>query len=62
MAIFQRNVEGEYTILLGKRKRHPGKGRWSIPGGGAEACDADLAATARREFWEESGLDLKFKK
>lgn len=30
----------------------------AYPGGGAAADDADLAATVRREFKEESGLDL----
>jgi 8-oxo-dGTP pyrophosphatase MutT (NUDIX family) len=29
---------------------------WTLPKGKVEAGDADLAATARREVWEETGL------
>lgn len=59
IALFQKNSEtGEYSMLLGKRKHNPGKGKWSIPGGGYEERDKDLSETARREFREETGLSL----
>ena len=58
VALFQKNSDGEYSILLGKRINNPGKGRWSIPGGGFAHKDKHLSETARREFWEETGLNM----
>lgn len=58
IALFQQNDAGEYTVLLGKRINKPGKGKWSIPGGGYENKDSDLTETAKREFREETGLNL----
>ena len=58
VALFQKNAEGVFSILLGKRINDPGKGKWSIPGGGFEHKDKNLFETARREFWEETGLNL----
>ena len=37
VALFYKDKHtGEYSILLGKRTIEPGKGKWSIPGGGYE--------------------------
>lgn len=59
IALFQKDTKSdEYTILLGKRKHHPGKGKWSIPGGGYEDFDKNLTETTKREFKEETELNL----
>lgn len=60
VALFYKDkITAEYSILLGKRSINPGKGKWSIPGGGYESFDSNLAATAQREFKEETGIALK---
>lgn len=52
-------VPAELDVLLTRRsdgmRHHPGQ--IAFPGGGVEAGDADLAATALREAHEETGLD-----
>ena len=50
--------DGEPWLLFIKRADHLGShpGQMAFPGGGHEPFDADLAATARREAWEEIGL------
>ncbi len=51
----------EAAVLLIKRSARDGdswSGHVSFPGGMAETSDADLVATARRETFEEVGLDL----
>jgi len=50
------------SVLLVKRSERPGdpwSGHMALPGGHAEADDQDLFHTARRETWEEVGLDLQ---
>lgn len=53
--------EGSLEALFIRRAEHP-RDPWSgqigLPGGRAEAHDADAAATAVRETAEETGLDL----
>ncbi len=44
-------------VLLGKRKYHPGKGLWAIPGGFIEQHESVLAA-ALRELKEETKIAL----
>jgi 8-oxo-dGTP pyrophosphatase MutT (NUDIX family) len=39
--------------------RHPKLGRWLQPGGHVEPEDADLAAAARREVSEETGVSVE---
>ena len=52
---------GELELLLIKRSEHP-KDPWSghmaLPGGRREARDRSLAATARRETLEETGIAI----
>ncbi|OIO07934.1 MAG: hypothetical protein AUJ52_09205 [Elusimicrobia bacterium CG1_02_63_36] len=48
-------------ILLIRRAEHPAdpwSGQIAFPGGGREACDSDLLATAIRETAEETGVTL----
>ena len=45
-------------ILLGKRAREPGKGRWCIPCGHVEWGE-DVRDAAVREFEEETGLKVE---
>jgi 8-oxo-dGTP pyrophosphatase MutT (NUDIX family) len=49
-------------LLLIKRADHAGdpwSGHVACPGGRAEPGDRDLAHTAARETWEETGIDLE---
>ncbi|WP_327373052.1 NUDIX domain-containing protein [Streptomyces sp. NBC_01216] len=53
--------DGRGRYLLHLRDDVPGiwePGSWSLLGGGREAGDVSLEATARRELWEEAGLAL----
>jgi ADP-ribose pyrophosphatase YjhB (NUDIX family) len=43
-------------LLMIRRGRPPGAGRWSLPGGRVEGGET-LAAALVRELWEETGLD-----
>jgi 8-oxo-dGTP pyrophosphatase MutT (NUDIX family) len=56
------HLTGSVLIVDADRRRalftlHPKIGRWLQMGGHCERGDADLAATARREAVEESGID-----
>jgi 8-oxo-dGTP pyrophosphatase MutT (NUDIX family) len=51
----------EPELLMIKRAEHssdPWSGHVACPGGRAEPGDRDLAHTAMRETWEETGIDL----
>ena len=48
---------GGEVLLLRRAGRH-NYGTWGLPGGNADAGDADLLATARREAEEEMGPGL----
>lgn len=50
-----RVVDGDLEVLLVERRRAPYAGRWALPGGFKEP-DETLAAAARRELAEETGL------
>lgn len=43
-------------ILMIQRKNHPGIHQWALPGGFVE-MNEDLAASAERELYEETGLE-----
>jgi 8-oxo-dGTP diphosphatase len=49
--------DGSGRILVVRRARPPSEGLWSIPGGRVEPGET-LAAAARREVREETGLDV----
>lgn len=46
--------EGRVLVI-----RHPGHEEWGIPAGGNEPEDDDLADTARREVFEETGIEVE---
>lgn len=50
-------VEYEGTILLGRRKMEPGRGKWSFLGGFVNR-EETVAQAAVREIKEETGLDV----
>jgi len=50
------NYSGE--VLLGRRNRDPGRGLLDIPGGFLDEGE-DAVAGLRREFLEETGLDVE---
>lgn len=50
-------------VVLIKRKSAPYKNFWALPGGFFEPqCDKTIVATAARELYEETGLDIKEKR
>jgi 8-oxo-dGTP diphosphatase len=49
--------KGDLQVLLIKRKNHPFKGFWAIPGGFIE-MDESLEESAVREFQEEAGIKV----
>ena len=53
--------DGEPELLMIKRSEHEGdpwSGHIACPGGRMEPSDDDLAMTAIRETWEETGVDM----
>jgi len=57
IALFREEPKGAFSVFLGKRAYHPGKGLWTFPGGSAEPKENALH-TAWREFYEETGVKL----
>jgi 8-oxo-dGTP pyrophosphatase MutT (NUDIX family) len=61
VTILLREEQGTAEILIIKRAERPGdhwSGHLALPGGRAEAGDANLIYTAVRETWEEVGIQL----
>ena len=53
-------VDGEWKVLMVKRRNHPSIGWWALPGGFIELHE-NLEDTARRELTEETGVaDLRW--
>ena len=48
-------VDGEWKVLMVKRRNHPSIGWWALPGGFIELHE-NLEDTARRELTEETGV------
>jgi len=47
-------------VVLGKRKAEPGAGKWALPSGFIE-FDEDFLTAARREFRDETGLEVEIR-
>ncbi len=45
-------------VLLARRGRPPGQGKWSVPGGAVDAGES-LEDAARREIREECGIEVE---
>ena len=59
--VMRPSTVGEPELLMIKRaeaENDPWSGHVACPGGRMEPGDQDLAATAIRETWEETGIDL----
>lgn len=48
----------EGRLLVVKRGRPPGRGLWAVPGGKVKWGET-LREAARREAWEETGLEVE---
>jgi 8-oxo-dGTP diphosphatase len=62
LVIWHKGDDGIGRVLLVKRAKDPGKGRWALPGGFLEMDETGEQA-ARRELLEETGVsvgDLRF--
>jgi 8-oxo-dGTP diphosphatase len=51
-------VVGTHGVLLARRDKAPGKGLWSIPGGGIEIGESQSESVVR-EVKEETGVDCE---
>lgn len=51
--------DGDGRVLLGKKTRKIGAGKWNGLGGGEEKEDKTIEDAARREVWEESGEQIR---
>jgi ADP-ribose pyrophosphatase YjhB (NUDIX family) len=49
--------EGSRLVLI-QRDKEPSRGRWTFPGGAVELGES-LCEAARREAWEETGLQVE---
>ena len=51
-------VVGPLGVLLARRDKAPGKGLWSIPGGGVEIGETQIESV-KREVEEETGVECE---
>lgn len=61
LLVLRERADGEPELLMIKRAEavgDPWSGHIACPGGRMEPTDRDLAATAVRETWEETGIDV----
>ncbi|MES2178885.1 MAG: CoA pyrophosphatase [Gemmatimonadota bacterium] len=61
LLVLRARADGEPELLMIKRadaEGDPWSGHIACPGGRMEPTDIDLAATATRETWEETGIDV----
>ena len=61
LLVLRAQSDGEPEVLLIKRadaEGDPWSGHIALPGGRMEPTDGDLAVTAVRETWEETGIDV----
>ena len=56
--LFARDEAGGWHVLLIRRGGEPFKGTWAFPGGFLETGREDTEQCARRELWEETGLEV----
>ncbi|MBR1599262.1 MAG: NUDIX hydrolase [Lachnospiraceae bacterium] len=58
IVVFTLDDDDDLNILLIMRKGFPYKDHWAIPGGFLEVGKESIDDTARRELYEETGLDI----
>ncbi len=58
IVVFTLDDEDDLNILLIKRNGFPYKDHWAIPGGFLEVGKESIDDTAKRELYEETGLDI----
>lgn len=61
LLVLRARADGEPELLMIKRAEaagDPWSGHIACPGGRMEPADRDLSATALRETWEETGIDV----
>lgn len=58
VALFDVSGSEACGVLLIKRGEDPYKGLWALPGGFIE-MDEELAESAARELWEETGIRMR---
>ncbi len=56
IVVFTLDRDNDLNILLIKRKGHPFKDCWAIPGGFLEVDEESVDETASRELYEETGI------
>lgn len=57
ICIFKKNDEGQFYLLLIKRKNDPFKDHWALPGGFVDLGE-DIKDAASRELLEETSLQV----
>ena len=58
IVVFSLDEDDDLNILLIRRKGFPYKDHWAIPGGFLDVGNESIDDTAKRELYEETGLDI----